>query len=466
MKKGQVTVFIVIGIIILAAMAFFFFLREEFITGDLKVQDNLIELDALQFFVTDCLEEATIDAIYEVLNNGGYYELPTNEEIFNQLTEEEQFELPYYFIDEESNLPSIETIQEEVAKAAESHFLSCINNFESFEKQGYIIEAAVPEFIVMFSQDSTLSYLTYPLDVELDNKVSQISRFSGEVDLNFLDKYNVLENYFSEQEDNPDYFLVGSLASMVMSNENTFWFDQYNDHGSDVILTLNYDEQLRDEPLLYNFAVNYDWSKLDESVENFEVDENDVNEGDDEEESADNPEDLENVLYLSDLEEWNIVEEGLWTYQIVASGENLTYSLDNDIPSINSATGLITLNTNNFPNDEYWYFVKVTDGNNRSTTGTLYININVIDVKRPVIENIEKQTAIVGEEFNLNITVIDESQEGLLYSDMSNLFDVNTLTGEIRFTPEEDDLGIHSVRVDAHNYYGNYWQRFELEVVR
>lgn len=452
MKKGQVTVFIIIGIIILVAMAFFFFLKQEVITDDLMIQDNLMELDSLKIFVTDCLEEATIDAIYEVLDNGGYYQVPTDQNIFSQLTDEEQFELPYYFIDEESNVPSIEVIQEEVAKAAESHFLFCIDDFESFEKQGYAIESENPEFIIMFSRDNTLSYLTYLLTIELDNKVSEINKFSGLIDFDFSSKYDILENYFAEQEDNPEYFLVGNLATLIMENEDTFWFNQYNDHGSDVMLTLNYDDvELRDEPLLYNFALNYDWNELDDSVEE-DVIENLVSEEND------------YTFSLEEIPVWEIPEPGIFTLQVEATGEDLEFEIDSGQLEIGSSSGLITLNTNNLENGEHLFYVKVTDINNDTFLRPLEAYVNVNDGTLPMITPILDMVAHVGEEFTYEVNVENYENGKYFFSSDTHLIEINALTGVISFTPTEYDVGKHSVRIDVENEYGITWERWILEI--
>ena len=71
----------------------------------------------------------------------------------------------------------------------------------------------------------------------------------------------------------------------------------------------------------------------------------------------------------------------------------------------------------------------------------------------------------IAEEFYYKVKATNPSGGPLLFVSYSYLFDIDKKTGEINFTPTEDDIGVHSVRVDVENEDGRTWERFDLEVL-
>ncbi|MBU2637480.1 MAG: hypothetical protein KJ955_00750 [Nanoarchaeota archaeon] len=68
-KRGQVTIFIILGIVIVIAVVFGIALRKDIAKGVSSLESRLTssfqdEVDAVQLHVDDCLEKALKDAIY------------------------------------------------------------------------------------------------------------------------------------------------------------------------------------------------------------------------------------------------------------------------------------------------------------------------------------------------------------------------------------------------------------------
>ena len=83
-KRAQVTVFIILGVVILSSATLFFYLSSGLSaieTGaDLGLESNQ---DAVQLFVEKCLADTSYDALSQVLANGGYYHI--DEELIIQV---------------------------------------------------------------------------------------------------------------------------------------------------------------------------------------------------------------------------------------------------------------------------------------------------------------------------------------------------------------------------------------------
>ncbi|MFC1733401.1 hypothetical protein ACFL6I_24135 [candidate division KSB1 bacterium] len=86
-KRGQITLFIIIGVVILSALGLFLYLR-----GQVAEEEEFVPADIapIKVFVDKCLEETAKDAILVVSLQGGYYLAPENSLNFLGL------KIPYY----------------------------------------------------------------------------------------------------------------------------------------------------------------------------------------------------------------------------------------------------------------------------------------------------------------------------------------------------------------------------------
>ncbi len=75
--------------------------------------------------------------------------------------------------------------------------------------------------------------------------------------------------------------------------------------------------------------------------------------------------------------------------------------------------------------------------------------IDVHENNAPVISNIEDQYALTGEEFALQIEAIDFEGNEITFSDDSEMFDINSTSGLIRFIPQKAEEGRHNITITA-----------------
>ncbi len=153
-------------------------------------------------------------------------------------------------------------------------------------------------------------------------------------------------------------------------------------------------------------------------------------------------------------------ENVLYTYDVDAAevdmGDKLIYSLDT-APlgmSIDSFTGLITWIPTNDQVGNNHVIVNVTDSANTFVTQEFTIIVaNSNDA--PVLEEIGPQVATEGVTFSYNVRAVDiDVGDSLTFSDDSDLFDINSTTGNITFVPSNDDVGIYTIKVMVTDSYG------------
>ena len=430
-KRGQLTVFIVVGLLLVALLVGFFAMQSSVTQKGLEPQIPQ-DVSAIKLFVDGCLMEATTQAVRDVAWNGGYMTPP--ELVFTQ----EDDIVPYYFKDETRHDVLLEFIADEVSREAESLFIECINDFTTFEDQGFTMLFENPHIDITFTPGVTTSELTFPLTIIKVEAVTTLSQFVVEHALDFHTLHTMMQEYLTKQEQDSSYFLVGDLSSLALQHDVRMQFTQFGESGEDVVLELIVDEE---EPIIYRVATQFTWDLGQVDLPEVLVD--------------------ENKLRLLPFDPWIITKPGIATFQIPAKGEGLKYIVDPD--SLTADTnGLITLDTTDFHNNEHLYYIRVTDQFDNVVDAPLLIELNVNDGTRPVIAPIGRHTVKVGDEFKYRVLV--ENQEGVTFESESVLFDIDSETGVFSFTPEPHDRGIHSVRIIATNEFGSTWQRFIIEV--
>ncbi|MFH1683199.1 MAG: hypothetical protein ABIA37_05385, partial [Candidatus Woesearchaeota archaeon] len=111
-KRGQLTIFIIIGILLLVVTAGIYFASSVMLKEQISAEAEQVDVDTapIKMFVEQCLNEAIDQGIYLVLSQGGYYTF-VDADSFQFTTEEEVLQLPYYFYEQKKNLPELKIIE-------------------------------------------------------------------------------------------------------------------------------------------------------------------------------------------------------------------------------------------------------------------------------------------------------------------------------------------------------------------
>jgi len=90
--------------------------------------------------------------------------------------------------------------------------------------------------------------------------------------------------------------------------------------------------------------------------------------------------------------------------------------------------------------------------------------VNVLN-SAPIIETIENQTAYEGERFILQVHASDPDNDTITFSDNSTLFNINSTTGLISFTPSYDSAGDYLINITITDGEDFAWQTFKLIII-
>lgn len=220
-KRGQITVYIVLGILVVAVIALALFARERVAISDWEMQRQAAltvpeKAREVQRFVQGCIEQ-TADAGVTLLGlQGGYITLPqetiptpahpfsTSLEIFPDAG----LKTAYWFYVtpnniQKSGMPTAEQMEEELAGYVENNIADCLQNFTLFEE--YNVTAGMIEAESKIEDEEILFTVDMPVRVELLGFRYEIPAFYAKVNSRLGEFYAIGKELMEKGSE--DFFL-------------------------------------------------------------------------------------------------------------------------------------------------------------------------------------------------------------------------------------------------------------------
>lgn len=225
-KKGQVTLFIILAIIIIAVVVLGFALKDSFIKSGSEEETALLaslspDLAEVREEVYTCSQLILEEAILETGNYAGY-----NSALENSL-EVEDVSVNYGYFEGRNMLPSLSTTESEISEYIETFLPDCAN-LESFDLE---ITAQDPEANIEILNDKVSAEISYPITIIKEGASSRINEpYYAEKEINFKSIYNTASEIVENMADNPveidiSYLLdLGWDISVVPVDEKTAVF--------------------------------------------------------------------------------------------------------------------------------------------------------------------------------------------------------------------------------------------------
>lgn len=250
-KRGQITVFIILGIIVLALTLLIFATYSKYSTQEISASESGV-LDAsnlagpVKSYVENCLEKTVEKAILENGRKGGYFYLP------DVSTTDEPEDLPYYVYHSQSFVPTKESFEKEL-EAYLDFFLKFCPDWSSFPE--YNVSYGAPTSSVSIGVNRIQVKTKFPLTLSSGSTLRELSDFEATIEdkqlYSNIASLSVVLNY-SEK---------GFCASCLMEvADEKDWNIEILSWGNSTYKFKITDESywLSSEPYTLNFMVNYE----------------------------------------------------------------------------------------------------------------------------------------------------------------------------------------------------------------
>ncbi|MBU4190650.1 MAG: Ig-like domain-containing protein, partial [Candidatus Thermoplasmatota archaeon] len=176
------------------------------------------------------------------------------------------------------------------------------------------------------------------------------------------------------------------------------------------------------------------------------------------------------IKYYQPLFNPTINEIEYITFNITATdidNDNITYSwYINDTLLSEEINDSYTFISNYTSYGVYEIKVIVTDDGSPQLTDNHIWTLTVLNKNRPpVLQFIENRTAYEGQPFILQINASDPDNDTITFSDNTTLFEINSTTGFILFTPDYDSAGTYMINITVSDEEELVWRAFKLTVL-
>jgi len=220
MKRGQITIFIILGMLLLIAGAvalFIFYSGDDLDDEFTRVLDTPFDIAPVYDYIDACVEDLAEDGMVSIGEHGGYAGFEyTNKDFAVDLLEpykadavtlgvDPNFAIPYWwYMDSDidcischmstAKRPSATEVFEGLDRYIYENLETCIRDFIPLKDIGYTFKRTGDTVISSYgSADSIVIDMDYPLNIYKDDKEMPLSKFQVKLDLDFISIFSLAE---------------------------------------------------------------------------------------------------------------------------------------------------------------------------------------------------------------------------------------------------------------------------------
>lgn len=207
-KRGQVTFFVILGILLLISVAFVLYSsREKLIETIGEAKDIPTEFKTIHTFVQQCLEESALQSILLLGTQGGFIDVPPriaiNPKSFLSLTPAGDLKLPLWYFAGENRAPTISFMQNELENDITRRMESCLKglNREEFTRAFSFTFPNEIKTETSIGDDAVFVQFTYPLTAAKDEQAFSFSKFASRLDVKLGTIVQLAKDIFFNEDD-------------------------------------------------------------------------------------------------------------------------------------------------------------------------------------------------------------------------------------------------------------------------
>ncbi|MBI5398000.1 hypothetical protein HZB03_00920 [Candidatus Woesearchaeota archaeon] len=239
-RRAQITVFIIIGIILLFSSALIFYIRSQIVLAGVeatfrpKIEEVPLEAQPIKIFVEDCMAKTVKQALKQLSLRGGYID-PWDAELSGKAmivgiepTESDMITffpggnltVPYWLYHASSNdckknckagsnRPALyktagdNSIESQIDKFVNRHLATCLGGFSQFKEQGFTFQIlGEPKTDAHVTDKDVAVLVTYPLSVGRAGRVTDVQKYFTSVPVKLKQVYELASEIVNIEAEN------------------------------------------------------------------------------------------------------------------------------------------------------------------------------------------------------------------------------------------------------------------------
>ena len=221
-RKGQITTFILIGLLVIALAVGIYLTRDTLFRGIVIPKELSVpeQAEGIRQYVQQCFDRVLNDGIRLISSQGGYINIP--EDPFrvgssrNFLPFHEDNKVAYWFYQADNlvnvnQVPTTNLMEQELASYVEENLFTCLGNFVDFES--FTIIPGAVNAVVNIKTYQVLSRIDFPLNVNRNDFEFTFDQFYSVSDVPLGDLYSLAKRVFDEE--NQQFFFEKKTLDLM-----------------------------------------------------------------------------------------------------------------------------------------------------------------------------------------------------------------------------------------------------------
>lgn len=216
-KRGQVTAFIILGIVIISIVGVTLYLKfyhslSLFKTGAEKpiVTSESAKLAFTQ--IENCINQQVLESFYYIYNHGGYYDVPRERALQLNVGPFIIDFIPYYYFENKKVVPNINIVIGELRKAISKNVKTCSSL--DVVKQYNVKIGNVSNISIDFNEEFAEVNFNYPFSLSKDGIIFNKKEFKVPINSNIPKILYFSNNIVNEYSKKPGYLCLDCLQDL------------------------------------------------------------------------------------------------------------------------------------------------------------------------------------------------------------------------------------------------------------
>jgi len=231
MGRGQVSLFVIIGVVLLIIVGLAIFLISSSKKDDAEVNIPKKGYNAITYFIDTCMDSSLKKSTIELFEHGFFLYLDESSPAVYKISEFETRTglagklVPYYLTQDYVIFPLEIELSSTYSNIFKNHFSNCVKGIDAFGEQGFTFEKGEISVKSTFNDKDVLVEVNWPLVIiDGDIKYSE-QKFSKLFEYPIKEKYLLVKNYVDYQAAEEEYFQMGYLA--YLSHVHNFLYEAF-----------------------------------------------------------------------------------------------------------------------------------------------------------------------------------------------------------------------------------------------
>ena len=239
-KKAQISIFVIIGIIILAGVSASIYFYQQRSTIE---QNSPLELSPVKNYVDQCIDQVAVPGIYLLGLQGG--QIFVNREYVNVSS----LNVVYGYYKNKNVLVTKQEMEQQISAYMELQLPVCLDNFESLKEKGLDVTARNITAQTIIADDTIFININYPVTIKQDLQSQKVDSFSRKYAIRLGHIRDVADQVVKKQQEDPYNVDLTYLTSFDVSVDTSLY-----DADNFLYKITDPSTRVKNQPYVFEFA--------------------------------------------------------------------------------------------------------------------------------------------------------------------------------------------------------------------